>query len=51
MKDKNGKQINEGDTIDVSGLRTIVLCLSELYGNEMVGTEYGDFNASLVEVV
>jgi hypothetical protein len=51
MKDKFSKEIKKGDIINITGLITSVIDFVNVAGQEMVSTDYGDFNPSLVEVI
>jgi hypothetical protein len=51
MKDKHGNEIKIGDIINITGLETKVIGFDNIEGQSMVSTDYGDFNADLVEKV
>ena len=51
MKDKNGNELFIGDWVDVSGLKVRIDALTEVAGQPMISTLYGDFNPSIVEKI
>jgi hypothetical protein len=51
MKDKHNNEINVGDVINIAGLETEVQNLVSVYGTQMVRTDYGDFNPTMVVVI